>query len=290
MLFSWECLQKGAAQGGFMKNSVSMLQFASTMADALAIERPHQAAAPCPAVLDFMHQFQIPKAEKLLIYNPDAIGMWLYQKYFAFFQPMLADVQLTVPVCTVLPSVTPVCFGTMYTGVEPQIHGIMKYEKKLITVDSLFDRLAASSLKTALVAVEESSMSIIFQHRAIDYFILSSDEEANAKAEELIKEDKYDVLVVYNLEYDTVMHLSSPEAPDALAALNHHIAAFHRFCQDVRQIWKDKNYLTVWATDHGIHYNSDGHGTHGDDCEEDLNVLHFYGFHGKEREAAGCHE
>ena len=49
-----------------------------------------------------------------MIYNPDCIPMWLYQKYTEKFAPVLAATQLTVPVATVMPSVTPVCFGTMY--------------------------------------------------------------------------------------------------------------------------------------------------------------------------------
>ena len=32
-----------------------------------------------------------------------------------------------------------------------------------------------------------------------------------------------------------------------------------------------------WATDHGIHTNENGHGAHGSDLEEDLNVMHFFG-------------
>ena len=40
--------------------------------------------------------------------------------------------QLQVPLSSVMPSVTPVCFGTFYTGVQPEIHGIKKYEKPVI--------------------------------------------------------------------------------------------------------------------------------------------------------------
>jgi hypothetical protein len=35
--------------------------------------------------------------------------------------------------------------------------------------------------------------------------------------------------------------------------------------------------------DHGIHTNDEGHGTHGSDLPEDLNVMHFYGLYPKKQ-------
>ena len=49
-------------------------------------------------------------------------------------------------------------------------------------------------------------MSKIFLERNMDYFIYDTVAEVNAKAAEIIMEDKYDFVAVYNKNYDFVMH------------------------------------------------------------------------------------
>ncbi len=260
-----------------MKNSISMTRFAATLAKSLGIAAPKEADESVSLVEGLLRRQGVETAKKVLIYNPDAVGLWLFQKYTEWFAPVLRHTQLGVPVCTVLPSVTPVCFGTMYTGVEPAVHGIRKYEKYVLKQESLFDVLAESGKKTALVAVENSSMAILFQERNIDYYILPYDGEVTDKAEELIRGGEYEVVVVYNQEYDDVMHRTFPESEESLAALKHHIEAFDRLASAAEESWKKEDSLICWATDHGIHTNEQGHGAHGADVEEDLNVMHFFG-------------
>lgn len=265
-----------------MKNTISMTQFAATIANCLDIPAPAEAAPAFPFVKEMLEKKGIERAEKLLIYNPDAMGLWLYQKYTERFAPVVRHTECAVPVCSVMPSVTPVNFGTMYTGVMPERHGITKYQKKLIENESLFDCLAKSDLRTALVAVLNSSMAVIFEGRGIDYYIEPYDGEATDRAEELIRSGKYDVVIVYNEEYDDAMHATQPESERALAAMQHHIAAFDRLCNAVEDSWKGYDRMVCWATDHGIHTNAEGFGTHGEDIEEDMNVLHFFGAKNKE--------
>ena len=180
-----------------------------------------------------------------------------------------------------MPSVTPVCFGTMYTGAMPAVHGIRSYTKPVITIDSLFDSLRRSGKRVALSAVAESSMALIFQNRDIDYFLTPYDGEATEKGLELIASGNYDVVVVYNQEYDDMIHDTVPESPQAMAAVDHHIEAFTRLTAAVREHWADSNSLVVWATDHGNHIDWDGHGNHGEYRPEDINVMHFYGAYPK---------
>lgn len=260
-----------------MKNSISMTRFCRTIAECVGVEAPEEADQSYPMVGNMLKEKGIESVEKTLIYNPDAVGLWLFQKYTPWFEPVLEHTQVGVPVCTVLPSYTPVCFGTMYTGVEPAVHGIQRYEKHVLSQESLFDKLAKSNKRTAVVAVQNSSMAIIFGGRNIDYYIMPYDGEVNDKAEELIREDKYDVVVVYNQEYDDVMHRTFPESAQSLEALKHHIAAFDRLCKACKSSWKGCDSLVCWATDHGIHTDEAGHGNHGTDLEEDLNVMHFFG-------------
>ena len=264
-----------------MFNSISMTRQAASVAKAMDAETPKQAEAPIPFVDDLVKNALGGKADRVMIYNPDCIPMWLYQKYTEKFAPVLAATQLTVPVATVMPSVTPVCFGTMYTGAMPAVHGIRSYTKPVITIDSLFDSLRRSGKRVALSAVAESSMALIFQNRDIDYFLTPYDGEATEKGLEFIASGNYDVVVVYNQEYDDMIHDTVPESPQAMAAVDHHIEAFTRLTAAVREHWADSNSLVVWATDHGNHIDWDGHGNHGEYRPEDINVMHFYGAYPK---------
>ena len=146
----------------------------------------------------------------------------------------------------------------------PAVHGIQSYTKPQITIDSLFDALHRAGKKVALVTVENSSMDLIFRGREIDYYPMPYDGEATKKGLEFIKEDRYDVVVVYNQEYDDMIHDTVPESPQAMAAVDHHIEAFTRLTAAVREHWADSISLVVWATDHGNHIDWDGHGNHGE--------------------------
>lgn len=265
-------------------NSISMTRFAATVSDCIGIEAPKAAGKKFDFLRDLMNKRGMNNAEKLLIYNPDAVGMWLFAKYTEWFAPVLENTQIGVPVCTVLPSVTPVCFGTMYTGVLPEVHGITRYEKKVLEQESFFDCLVKAGKKTAIVAVENSSMAIIYDGKAgIDYYKTPYDKEATEKAKELLENSDYDVIVVYNQEYDDVMHKTYPESEISLAALKHHIAAFGELAEQAEKCWKKYDSVIVWATDHGIHTNDEGHGTHGSDMDEDLSVMHFFGAYPAEK-------
>lgn len=66
---------------------------------------------------------------------------------------------------TVMPSVTPVCFGTMYTGAQPEVHGIQKYEKPVIKIDTFFDALIRAGKKPVIVATPKCSLSNIYLER-----------------------------------------------------------------------------------------------------------------------------
>lgn len=260
-----------------MNNSIIMTYFAPTIAECLDVPLPKESGKPIKEVKELLNRNSCKYVEKTLIYNPDAIGMWLYQKYTEEFSNVLEYTQLALPVQTVMPSVTPVCFGTMYTGAMPSVHGIMKYEKHVIKTDSLFDRLACAGKKVAIVAVDNSSMAIIFRERKIDYYILPYDYEVNEKAMELIEEDEYDLIVVYNQEYDDKMHATNPESEEALSAMRRHIDAFGKLAKTVVEKWSQYNSLVCFVTDHGIHTDENSRGTHGSNLEEDLNVMHFFG-------------
>lgn len=220
--------------------------------------------------------------DRVVMYNPDAQAQWLYEKYPEIFEPVSDRCALEYPLATVMPSVTPVCFSTMYTGAYPEVHGIRKYEKPVLTIDTIFDALIRAGKKPAIVASEGCSVANIFLNRDMDYFIFPADADCDEKVVqkglELIAEDKYDFLVIYNGMYDSVMHATYPESDAAMEWLRHHTGAFARIHSAAKAAAATGGHTTLigYATDHGVHTNASGRGTHGENIPEDINITHFY--------------
>ncbi len=253
-------------------NRNSLTQLTGTIAQMMGVEKPETANKPIEGFYDLLGS-----ADKILIYNPDAVGMWLYQKYFEKFLPVIKHAPVTVPLSAVMPSVTPVCFATMYTGVTPEVHGITAYTKPVVTIGSLFDVLIKSGKKPAIVAVKDSSMATIFAGKPMDYFIEEYDPEVIIRAKELINAGKHDFIAVYTQEYDDVMHQLGPENEKSLTALDGQIRYFDELANCAKAAWKNQQAIIGFCPDHGIHLEDSGHGTHGTDMEEDINILHFFG-------------
>lgn len=260
-----------------MLNSTSLDSLCGALCYAMGITAPENAAEPDKALCEYADRILCKeRADRVFMYNPDAVAQWISEKYPWFLREVTAHTELSLPLCTVMPSVTPVCFGTMYTGAQPVLHGIRSYTKPVIKLDTIFDALIRNGRKAAIVSTANDSMSKIFLERDMDYFIYDSIEEVNARAAELISEDRYDFIAVYNGNYDTVMHKFGPESPEALSELRTNARAFGMFCEQIRKGWKSHNTLIGFATDHGCHGIDGDCGSHGLDMEEDLNILHYY--------------
>jgi len=254
-------------------NTISLTKLASTLAKIIGIDPPASADNPIEGFQNIVDG----KVDRTLIYNPDAIAMWLYQKYYTEFFPVLKHAPLCIPFQTVMPSRTPVCFATMYTGTSPQMHGIKTKINSIVKPDSLFDSLIRSGRNVALIAVEGSSMSMIYAGKTMDYFIMEDDSQVKEKAMELIRKDEYDFISVYTQEYDDAMHKTGPESPESLQALRNQIGIFNDLANAVDMHWRRHRSLVTFSTDHGVHLNEDGTGGHGTDMPEDLNICHFIG-------------
>lgn len=164
------------------------------------------------------------------------------------------------------------------------MHGIRKYEKPVITIDTLFDAFLRAGKKCALVGFKKASVMNIFKERDMDYYIVDREESdaANAIAARLIIEDQYDLIVVYNGNYDTLMHKHGPESIEALSEARCNSEDFATFCTLIQEHWKNHNTLAAFAMDHGCHEIDGGCGSHGLDMVEDLNICHTYRFFERE--------
>lgn len=259
-------------------NVQSLDTLCAALAYVMGIAAPAQAAPACPTLCDYVDRALAGrKADRVFMYNPDAIAQWISEKYPAFLGEVTARTGFALPLRTVMPSVTPVCFGTMYTGAQPKVHGIQKYEKPVIRIDTFFDALLRAGKKPAIVADNRCSMSKIYLERAMDYFFFDTVEEVNAKAAELILADAYDFIAVYNGNYDSAMHKNGPESPLALGELRANAQAFGLFSALIQAHWGKHDTLIGFAMDHGCHEIDENCGAHGLDMAEDLNILHYYG-------------
>ncbi len=261
------------------KNKNSLDTICATLAYAMGVEPPKFAAPKNFDLANYIDKvFDGEKADRVVMYNPDAVAEWIYKKYPQFFRDVKLLTGIEIPLATVMPSVTPVCFGTMYTGAQPEVHGIQKYEKPVITIDTLFDALIRAGKKCALITYGKCSLSRIFLERDMDYYHFEAGGIAavNAKAAEVILQDKHDFILIYNGNYDSVMHKMGPESPEALAELrvNGHIYAC--ISKLIQNNWKHHNTLVGYAMDHGCHEIDGGCGSHGLDMVEDINIVHLY--------------
>jgi len=272
-----------------MLNEISMDTVCGSLAYAMGIEPPKHAAAPAQPLVEYIDKMlKGEKVDRILMYNPDAIGQWIEEKYPYFTKEAVESSDLSLPLRTVMPSVTPVCFGTMYTGAQPEVHGIQEYTKPVIRIDTLFDAMIRAGKKCVIVASPNCSLAKIYLEREMDY-ILASTVDATTIATDLIREDKYDFIVVYNGNYDYRMHRAGPEGVETLAELKYNSTSFAMLSSLVKKHWKHHNTLMGFAMDHGSHdtdmITSKGvHylGTHGTDMPEDLNVVHRYKIFPKE--------
>lgn len=267
-----------------MRNERSLDTLCAALAYAMGIEKPKEANDANETLTSYVDEkFGGEKADRIFMYNPDAVAEWIYRKYPNLLTEVTDRCDLELPMATVMPSVTPVCFGTMYTGAQPSVHGIQKYEKPVIKIDTIFDALVKAGKKVAIVATTKCSIANIFLEREVDYFIYSSTEAVNAKAAELIVRDEHDFIVTYNGNYDAKMHKNGTESVIALAQLHANSRTFGFFAEMIKNNWKGHNTLIGFAMDHGCHDVDCDAGSHGLDMDEDINIVHLYKAYPKEK-------
>ncbi len=218
--------------------------------------------------------------QRCLLFCPDAIGAWLREKYPSRFAGVTAHAPVRVTLRSVVPPKTPVCWASVFTGALPETHGIQPvWPRPVFHGDTLFDALIRAGKRVAIVAVTDSSMDRVFRGRDVDYFAEPYDPQVTDRVLTLLDAGTHDIIVAYQQEYDDVMHKTTPESPEALRALDNHLAAFSALAGAFSTHWRHHDRAIMWLTDHGTHIDpTTGRGTHGDDIPADMLVDHFFGF------------
>jgi len=234
--------------------------------------------APFPAVLEEARTLGLDRCKRVLLYAPDGIGRDLCAAFPEVMDLVCEQAPTVVRVKSAVPPVTPVCFATMFTGQPPSSHGIRRYERPVLQCQTLFDRLVEAGKRVAIVAVQNSSIDLIFRNRPLDYFSEAYDSEVTARTLQLLEADGHDFVLAYHQEYDDALHRTTPRAPEAIEAMQRHVASFVQLARAVEECWSAYDRMLGFVPDHGGHVDPDtGKGTHGVDIPEDMDVQHFYG-------------
>ena len=258
-------------------NLFSLKHFAGIVAGCLELPLPEAYAPDIPWVTGVLKERLGGAADRAVLYHADAVGHYIWQKYTNLFAPVYRHTSLALPFHSTIESVTPVAHATMYTGLEPEGHGIRTYERPQLACDTLFDALLRAGKRVAIVAQADSTFLHIFAGRALDYF-----EEPNAvgvqeKSLELIASDVYDVISIHTFDYDNAAHAYGPESKEALNAVSLEAEGFDRIARALEKTRGRHRTLLTYSPDHGQHLTAGGTGAHGSACIEDMNILHFFG-------------
>lgn len=211
-----------------------------------------------------------------LIFCPDAVGEVHRQKYPEKLARVEKLAGFRIPSASVMPSVTPVCYGTIFSGASPTVHGIRKYEKPVLEIPTLFDVFAEAGKEVAIVAVNGCSIDTIFRRRKVDYYSFRTDAQSFEMTKKLLEEDKYDLIISYYTSYDHLSHKHGPYAPVSEDALETAVRYFEELTALTERVWQRADRVVAWVPDHGNHVVDEHSGTHGTNTPEDMVVNHFY--------------
>ena len=255
--------------------------FTPTLCALTGVRTPRQAGCPPAAqVLDLAKEkLKSGNVEKMLIFCPDAIGEVHRDHCPEIFRPLDTCGDLRLRGTTVMRSVTPICFATIFSGASPIVHGIRDFVKPVLTVETLFDVLAEAGKNVAIVSRDECSIDQIFRGRPVDYYGLRSDEAIERTTVRLVKEDHYDVIVSYMEDFDSYGHHTDVFSPECIRELNSAVRRFSDYAKLIDTYWSRYDRLLTFTPDHGQHRVCDAkgyHGTHRDDVPEDMVVNHYF--------------
>ncbi len=258
-------------------NHYPLKHFAATVADCMGMTLPETYAPPISWASRILKSRMGGTADRAVLYHADAVGLYIWQQYTQLFAPVYKHTSMAIPFLSTVASVTPVAHASMYTGLDPEGHGIKTYVRPQLTCDTLYDQIIASGKKAAILAMEDSTFLHIFTGRQMDYFSAKNAAEIQEKALELIESDKYDLISIHTFEYDNAAHAYGPESKEALNAVSIEAEVFDNIAQRLNAFAGKHRVLLSYSPDHGQHLTEGGTGSHGSTLLEDMNILHFFG-------------
>ena len=120
---------------------------------------------------------------------------------------------------------TPVCFLPMFTGAQPEVHGIRRYERPVLGLRYTVRCFGPGNKRVAIAAVRDSSIDLIFG-RNLDYFSETYDAEVLERTLELVEKTSMTSSSRYQQEYDDTLRKTTPLSDACIRAARNHVDAF----------------------------------------------------------------
>lgn len=234
------------------------------------------AAAIAPIVDQVVRAMGEGAVERAVLFCCDAMGEHQREHFPEVFERIEKVAPFRIPSVAVMPSVTPVCYGTIFTGCAPCVHGIQKYEKPVLEVETLFDVMPEAGKNVAVVSSNCCSIDMIFRKRNVDYYSFRTDQQSMDCALKLIAENSYDLIVVYMGDYDTCQHKYGCFSEECTKQAYLAADRFEELSAAMDQHYSEQNRMLVFVPDHGGHLIEENTGVHGFDVPEDMLVSHYY--------------
>ena len=258
--------------------SYSIGDLTPTVCEVFGVPEPDVcgAVAVAPIVDQVVRTMGEHAMERAVLFCCDAMGEHQREHFPEVFERIEKVAPFRIPSVAVMPSVTPVCYGTIFSGAAPCVHGIQKYEKPVLEIETLFDVMAKAGKNVAIVAVNNCSIDMIFRKRNVDYYSFRTDQQSFDCTMELIEKNNYDLIISYMTEYDALQHKTGCFSPECTEQAYIAAERFEQFAAAMDQHYKDQNRMLVFVPDHGGHLVEEKCGTHGFDIPEDMLVSHYY--------------
>lgn len=264
-------------------------QFASTILKCFGVEKESHMANAMDIASEITADGKI--LDRCLIFSVDAVPEYVVEEFPNYFENIRKHAPYEVAVKTVMPSITPVCYGAMFSGATPDKNGLPEYkEPKIVdgvaqpslSVIPYTEALVNAGKKVAVITCENGCIASMLYGRKADLYIIPNDDEEKIfeTALEVLKQDKYNLIFVYQFEYDHTQHKYSPKGENTLKVLKHTNDKFDIISEVAKKTWAGYKSLIVYNCDHGSHAVGDNltEGAHGEDISEDMNIRWFLGW------------
>ncbi len=266
-----------------MENRIT--NFASTILSVMGKERENHMDCPFEIANEILKSGV---REKCLIVSVDAVPKYLTEQRADLFEKVIKHAPNTVELITVMPSVTPVCYGAMFSGTTPDKNGIPCYVEPMVTseiiqptlsVTPFTQTLVKNGKKVAVVTCNNGCIKSMLYGRDADLYIVDGDDDKKMAqtAYDLLDGD-YDVVFLYQLDYDYTQHKVSPTGEKAITKLKEKVEVFDWLCKKATKVWEDKKYMLVFNSDHGCHEVEGKKGAHGENCADDMQLKYYFGW------------
>jgi predicted AlkP superfamily pyrophosphatase or phosphodiesterase len=240
-----------------MQSDYSLTSIAPTISQVMGLRPPRQAESPPIAEA----AAGLEGAGRLALIILDAFGLATWQAHreaAPAFAALANEALLTLR--SVLPCKTPVCFATIATGAEPEVHSVRKRQDEM-KAETVFHVLREQKRTSAVAGRDASSARIVLSRFADFARVAASNTDAEVLdlALDVVATKTPDFLLVQFLDIDNAGHRAGPGSPESRQA----VADTDRRLASLLDALTHHGYALLVTADHGQHDRRQEDGTVG---------------------------